>query len=161
VGGIIGSLHHPPDETQAPARPYSLVEEDAMSRPLAALLAVLAACCVSARVQRLSQDLRPPCAPEAVEVLEEPPDCPYRVIAHVESRSDAVFHGSEDLRRKLIEKAAELGGDALILGPEEKDSHPIILTTGMIMSEEKILEADVIVFDEPGEPNSPGAAGGR
>jgi hypothetical protein len=135
-----------------------------MSRPLVALLAVLAAGCVSARVQMLSRDLRPPCAPEAVEVLQEAPDCPYRVIAHVESRSGAVFHGSEDLRQKLIEKAAELGGDALILGPEEKDSYPIILTTGMIMSEERILQADVIVFDRSdrsGESGPPGPAGGR
>jgi hypothetical protein len=130
-----------------------------MSRPLVLLLAVLGAGCVSASVERLSRDLRPPCAPEAVEVLEEAPDCPYRVIAHVASRSDAVFHGAEDLRQKLIEKAAELGGDALILHPEEKNSHPIILTTGMIMSEEKILEADVIVFDGPGESDPPGAGG--
>lgn len=132
-----------------------------MDRRVVAVLAVLASGCVSATVHRFDQDLRPPCAPEAVEVLEEVPDCPYSVIAHVESRSSAVFHGSDDLRQKLIEKAAEIGGDALILGPEEKNSQPIILTTGMIMSEEKILEADVIVFDRSEKSGSPGPAGGR
>jgi len=80
-------------------------------------------------------------------VLEEAPDCPYTVIAHVESKSDAIFRGYDDLRRKLVEEAAELGGDALILGPEESDHQPIFLVTGMIMSEKKALEADVIVFD--------------
>lgn len=132
-----------------------------MGRPVVALLGVLAAGCVSASVHRLDQDLRPPCAPEAIEVLEEAPDCPYTVIARIESKSDAVFHGYDDLRRKLVEEAAELGGEALILGPEESDHHPIFLATGMIMSEEKTLEADVIVFDRTEEPaGSSGTAGG-
>lgn len=128
-----------------------------MGRPVVALLGVLAAGCVSASVQRLDQALRPPCAPEAIEVLEEAPDCPYTVIAHIESRSDAIYHGFDDLRRKLVEEAAELGGEALILGPEGSDHQPIILVTGMIMSEQKRLEADVIVFDPVG---GAGAAGG-
>jgi hypothetical protein len=131
-----------------------------MGRPVVALLGVLAAGCVSASVHRLDQDLRPPCPPEVIEVLEEAPDCPYTVIARIESKSDAVFHGYDDLRRKLVEEAAELGGDALILGPEDKDSYPIFLTTGMIMSEEKTLEAEVIVFDRPEEAGSSGTAGG-
>jgi hypothetical protein len=122
-----------------------------MGRPVVALLGVLAAGCVTASVHRLDQDLRPPSPPDAVQVLEQAPDGPYTVIAHIESRSGALFHGSEDLRRKLIEEAAALGGDALILGPEGRDSQPIILVTGMIMSEEKTLEADVIVFDRPQE----------
>ena len=93
-------------------------------------------------------------------MLGEAPDCPYTVIARIESKSDAVFHGYDDLRRKLVEEAAELGGDALILGPEDKDSYPIFLTTGMIMSEEKTLEAEVIVFDRHEEAGSSGTAGG-
>jgi hypothetical protein len=131
-----------------------------MGRPVVALLGVLAAGCVSASVHRLDQDLRPPCAPEMIEVLEEAPDCPYTVIARIESKSDAVFHGYDDLRRKLVEEAAELGGEALILGGEDSDHYPIILTTGMIMSEEKTLEAEVIVFDPVEDTGSSGAAGG-
>ena len=132
-----------------------------MGRPIVALLGVLAAGCVSASVHRFDQDLRPPCLPEAIEVLEEAPDCPYTVIAHIESRTDAVFHGSDDLRRKLIEEAAELGGDAVILGSETSDHEPIFLVTGMIMSEEKTLEADVIVFDRPENAGSAPPVGGR
>jgi len=122
-----------------------------MGRLAAVLLGVLAAGCVSASVHRLDQDLRPPCLPEAIEVLEEAPECPYTVIAHIESKSDAIFRGYDDLRRKLVEEAAELGGDALILGPEESGHQPIFLVTGMVMSETKALEADVIVFDRTEE----------
>ena len=118
-----------------------------MGRPVVALLGVLAAGCMSASVHRLDQGLRPPSPLEAIEVLEEAPDCPYTVIAHLESRSDDVFHGYDALRRKLVEEAASLGGDALILGPEDSQSQPIFLVTGMIMSERKLLEADVVVFE--------------
>ena len=132
-----------------------------MGRAVVALWGVLAAGCVSASVHRLDQDLRPPCPPEAIEVLEEAPDCPYTVIAHVESKSDAVFHGYDDLRRRLIEEAAGLGGDAVILGPRHSDHQPIFLATGMVMSEQKTLDADVIVFDRSeGAGRSPEAPGG-
>jgi hypothetical protein len=118
-----------------------------MGRLVPAFVGLLAAGCVSASVHRLDQDIRPPRPPDVIEVLEETPEKPYTVIAHIECETDAVFHDVDDLRRKLIEEAAELGGDALILGPESRSSQPIILTTGMIMSEQKGLEADVIVFD--------------
>jgi hypothetical protein len=118
-----------------------------MGRAVPVLLGAFVAGCVSANVQRLDLDVRPARPPETIEVLEEPPAQPYRVIAHIESKSRDVFHGFDDLRRKLIEEAAVLGGDALILGPEGTDRQPIFLVTGMVMSEERTLEADVIVFD--------------
>jgi hypothetical protein len=117
-----------------------------MGRHAVAFVGLLAAGCVSASVHRFDQDIRPPRPPEMIEVLEETPEKPYTVIAHIECQTDAVFHGVDDLRRKLVEEAAELGGDALILGPASTESQPIILTTGMIMSEEKTLEAEVIIF---------------
>lgn len=131
-----------------------------MGRLTAVLLGVLAAGCVSASVDRLDQGLRPPCPPEGIEMLAEAPECPYIVIARIEARSATIFHGTDDLRQKLVEEAAKLGGDALILGPEGKDSYPVFLATGMIMSEEKTLEAEVIVFDRPEEARSSGTAGG-
>ena len=127
-----------------------------MGRFVTVLLGVLAAGCVSASVHRLDQDLRPPSPPEAIEVLEEAPDRPYIVIAHIESRSDAIFRGYDDLRRKLVAEAAELGADALILGPEESDHEPIFLVTGMVMSEKKALEAEVIVFDRADDSGTSG-----
>ena len=126
-----------------------------MGRFVTVLLGVLAAGCVSASVQHLSQGLRPPCLPEAIEVLEEAPECPYTVIAHVESRSGAIFHSPDDLRRKLVEEAAELGGDALILGSVTTYDEPIFVATGMVMSQEKRLEADVIVFDRSETAGAP------
>jgi hypothetical protein len=118
-----------------------------MGRFAAAFVGLLAAGCVSASVHRLAQDIRPPRPPETIEVLEEAPTQPYTVIAHIESKTDAVFKSYDDLRARMIEEAARLGGDALILGPESTESQPIILVTGMIMSEQKTLEADVIVFE--------------
>jgi hypothetical protein len=129
-----------------------------MRRLVAPLLGLLVAGCVTASVHRLDQAIRPPSPPEAIEVLEASPDSPYTVIAHIESQTSAVFRGSDDLRRLLVEKAAELGGDALILGPEEEESTPIILPTAMIMSTEKKLEADVIVFDRAPAPAVPDGA---
>ena len=118
-----------------------------MGRPVVAFVGLLAAGCVSASVHRLDQGLRPPRPAEVIEVLEEAPETPYTVIAHIECRTGTVFHDVDDLRQKLIEEAAVIGGDALILGSESKESQPIILTTGMIMAERTSLEADVIVYD--------------
>ena len=118
-----------------------------MGRPLVALLSILAAGCVSANVHRLDQSIRAPRPPETVAVLNEAPEESHTVIAHIESKAKAVFDSYEDLRARMIREAAELGGHALVLGPESTESQPIILVTGMIMSEQKTLEADVIVFN--------------
>jgi hypothetical protein len=117
-----------------------------MERRVPAFVGLLAAGCVSASVHRLDQDIRPPRPPDVIEVLEETPEKPYTVIAHIECQTDAVFHDSEDLRRRLVEEAAELGGDALILGAEATCRQPIIVTSGMIQAEGKTLGADVIVY---------------
>ncbi len=118
-----------------------------MGRLVPALLGLLAAGCVSASVHRLDQDIRPPRPPDVIEVLEEAPEKPYTVIAHVECQTDAVFHDVDDLHRKLVDEAAELGGDALILGAESACHQPIIVATGMIQAEGTTLQADVIVYD--------------
>lgn len=122
-----------------------------MGRPLVVALGVLAAGCVSANVSRLDLDARPARPPEAIEVLEQAPETPYTVIARVESRTGAIYHDRQDLIRKLVAEAAALGGDALIVGPESTDSRPLFLATGMIMTEDKTLPAEVIVFDRPDE----------
>jgi hypothetical protein len=129
-----------------------------MGRSVVALLGFFIAGCVSANVHRLDLDARPPRPPESIEVLEEAPTAPYTVIARVECRTGAVYQDADDLRCRLVEEAAQLGADALILGVESKDFQPIFLATGvMIMSEEKMLQAEVIVFDRP-EETVPGVA---
>jgi len=79
-------------------------------------------------------------------VFEQAPSRPYKVIARVESQVNNVFKGYDDLRTEIVEQAAELGGEAVIVGPESKQTTFIVLTTGMFPSETKKLAGDVIVF---------------
>jgi hypothetical protein len=79
-------------------------------------------------------------------VFEAEPERPYTVIARVESKADAVFQSFDDLRAEIVEEAAELGGEAVIVGPESRETDFIILPTGMIASERKKLAGEVIVF---------------
>lgn len=117
-----------------------------MRRALCTSLCVMAAGCVTAQTHRLDPELRPARAPESVVVLEETPGQPYTVIARVESRTNAVFESFDDLRAKMRDQAARLGGDAVIVGPETRETEFIILPTGMIPSEKKRLAGEVIVF---------------
>ena len=47
----------------------------------------------------------------------------------------------------MISEAARLGGEALILGPEDTDSEFIFTGNAMIQSDERNLTGEVIVFD--------------
>ena len=107
---------------------------------------VLAAACVTSKMQRLDPQVRSPRAPESVAVLEEAPSRPYTVIARVESKADNVFRSFDDLRANIVDQAAQLGAEAVILGPETTETNFIILPTGMIPSEKKKLAGEVIVF---------------
>jgi hypothetical protein len=109
-------------------------------------LLLLVAGCVRADVQRLDQVPRPERSPDSIQVLLEKPDRPYTVIAVVESKSDVVFKNFDDLRSRMIEEAAKLGGDAVILGAGDRESSVLILPTGQIHSDEKKLRGEVIVF---------------
>lgn len=105
-----------------------------------------AAACVTSQTLRLDPAMRPARAPESVLVFEKAPDQPYSVIARVESKAVNVFKGFDDLRLRIIGQAAQLGGDAVIVGPESTATEFIILTTGMIPSETKKLTGEVIIF---------------
>ena len=117
-----------------------------MRRALFMCLCVFGAGCVTSQTLRLDPDVRPARAPGSVLVFEKAPEQPFAVIARVESQANAVFKGFEDLRAEIVEQAAQLGGDAVIVGPESKETEFIILTTGMIASEKKTLAGNVIVF---------------
>lgn len=120
-------------------------------KPILALsLLLLAVGCVTAKVRRLDQVQRPERAPDAVQVLREAPERPYAVIAVVESKTDAVFKGFDDLRRKLQIEAAKLGGDAVLLGEEVKESSMLLTATAQIQTEQKKLTGKVIVFSHRG-----------
>jgi hypothetical protein len=80
-------------------------------------------------------------------VLEERPQQPYRVIATIETRGGTLFDSFDDLRRRLIVEAAQVGGDAVILKPESTESNVIMLPTGfLVTSETRELAAKVIVY---------------
>ena len=120
-----------------------------MKPMLAVSLMLLAAGCMSADVQRLDQAPRPERSPDAVQLLLEKPDQPYTVIAVVEAKADAIFRDFDDLRNRMIEEAAKLGGDAVILGTEDSESTFLITATGQIHSDRKKLRGEVIVFRRP------------
>jgi len=95
----------------------------------------------------LDHAARPAVSPDAVTVLLEQPQQPYTVIAVIESKGESVFDSFNDLRKEMIAQAAELGGEALILGPESTDSEFIFTGTAMIKSDRKNLTGEVIVYD--------------
>ena len=73
------------------------------------------------------------------------PEQPYIVIAEIESSFEGALKGYDDLRREMIAKAAELGGDALILGPESTKSGVIFVPTPIFYDTKK-LTGEVIEF---------------
>ena len=110
------------------------------------VVCLLAVGCVKVKVQQMEQGVRPPRSPDAVEVLLSEPEQPYIVIAKIESSFDGALKGFDDLRREMIAKAAELGGDALILGPESKKNGVIFVPTPIYYDKKK-LTGEVIAFN--------------
>ena len=72
--------------------------------------------CIKTDVLRLETSLRPQTQPQSVRVLATEPTEPYVVIALVTVSSGE--RGVDALRERLVEKAAQLGGDAVLLGAE-------------------------------------------
>lgn len=117
-----------------------------MRRAFVVPLCLLAVACVSTKVNRLDEDVRPPQPPESVAVLLEQPDQPYKVIAVLESSVDGALKGFDDLRREMIAEAAQLGGDALILGPESRKTEVMFVPTPIFYDKMK-LTGEVIAFN--------------
>jgi hypothetical protein len=117
-----------------------------MKRILVPLIVLWVSGCMGVDVHRIDSQLRPQRPPDAVEVLTEAPEEPYTTIAVVEASTGAVFRGFEDLRRRIIAEAARLGGDAVIIGEESKESGVLLTGTAQIHTEEKKLSGRVIVF---------------
>ena len=124
-----------------------------MKLVLRASLLLLAVGCVRAEVRQLDQIVRPSRSPDSILVLEEKPQQQYTVIATIETRGETLFDSFDDLRRRLIVEAAQIGGDALILGPEKTPWRFITTPTALIRSERKELAAEVIVYAEPPTPS--------
>jgi hypothetical protein len=116
-----------------------------MKSALQIALCLIAIGCVKVKVQRMDEVARPARSPDAVEVLVAAPEQPYTVIATIESSFEGALKGFDDLRLELIDKAAELGGDAVILGPESKKSGVIFVPTPIFFDKKK-LTGEVIAF---------------
>ena len=111
-------------------------------------ICLLAVSCIKVNVQNWDQVERPARTSGAVEVILAQPDQPYTVIAVVESSFEGALKSFEDLRREVVTKAAELGGDAVILGPESKKSGVIFVPTPIFFDVKK-LTGEVIAFNQP------------
>ena len=109
-------------------------------------ICVLAVCCVKVKVQQIDQIARPARSPDEVEVLLAEPGRPYIIIANVESSFEGALKGFDDLRLEMVDKAAALGGDALILGPESKKTGVIFVPTPIYFDKKK-LTGKVITFN--------------
>jgi len=117
-----------------------------MLRLLLLSLCILAVGCVTSQVQRLDPNFRSARSPDSILVFDEEPEQSYGVIARIESQTGNVFENVDDLHTNIIKQAALLGGDAVIVGPETKETEFIILMNGMLPSETKKVSAEVIVF---------------
>jgi len=111
-------------------------------------ICIFAVGCISTNVQRLDQAARPARSLDSVTVLLEKPQQPYTVIAVIESKAKTVFDSFDDLRKEMIAEAAQLGGEALILGPESTDSEFIFTGTALIQSDTRNLTGEVVVYDQ-------------
>lgn len=121
-----------------------------MRRVLGISVCLLAIGCVKADVHRLDQTVRPVRPADSVTVLTKQPEQAYTVIAIVESRTESAFKGFDDLRSRMVDEAARLGGHALLLGAEAKESKMIITVTNapsLIFWDQKRLSGEVIVFE--------------
>lgn len=106
--------------------------------------------CVSTKVEQLDQVLRLPQPADSVVVYLDQPDQPYTVIAVIDASYEGALKNIDDLRRKMIIEAADLGGEALILGAESRESRVIFVPTP-IFFDRKELRGQVITFDRQGE----------
>ena len=113
---------------------------------LVAASCLLLAACVSTSVQQADTTVRAPRSPESVDVLEEAPTRAYTVIATIEAGSDLVFDSFDDIRDEMLVQAAELGGDALIVGPDSTETRFILTGTAMIQSDSRRLLGQVIFY---------------
>jgi len=111
------------------------------------LALIAAACSASADVMRLDDIVRPPRNPELVRLLLERPDTPYVSIALIEVSDEGWGMSLESLREKLVEEAAKIGGDAVILRQTDSDGTIIPVGQTFISLEVKGLSGQVIVYE--------------
>ena len=127
--------------------PSEMMQRQAITKSAVGIaICLLAVACVKVKVQQIDRVVRPSRSPDAVEVLLAEPARPYILIATIESSFEGALKGFDDLRREMVAKAAALGGDALILGPESKKTGVIFVPTPIYLDKKK-LTGKVITFN--------------
>lgn len=121
------------------------------ARALASLLCVLLLGCATADVMHLEQQPRASRKPSDVQVFLDEPTRPYTAIAIVQASDQGWGLSLDTLKGKMVEKAAALGGDAVILGQQSSQSSgmyfiPIGTALYGVNVPEKKLAGKVIVF---------------
>ncbi len=117
------------------------------------LVCVAALGCATTDVMRIDQQSRPPTKAADVQVFVEEPKRAYASIAIIQASDQGWGLSLETLKQKMVERAAELGGDAVILGQQTTRSGgtyfmPIGNVAYGVDMPEKNLAGKVIVFSK-------------
>jgi hypothetical protein len=120
-------------------------------RTLPLLFCVTGLGCATTDVMRTDDGHRPPTAKADVKVFVEEPARPYTTVAIVQASDQGWGLSLEVLKRKMVERAAALGGDAVILGQQSaQPGGPYFMPMGTTLQvtnvQEKFLAGKVIVF---------------
>jgi hypothetical protein len=123
------------------------------ARGLTSLLFGLLLGCAPADVMHLEQQPRAPKRLSDVQVFLDEPTRPYKAIAMVQASDQGWGLSLDTLKSKMVEKAAALGGDGVILGQQSSQSAGTYFMPignalyGMNLSEKK-LAGKIIVFTD-------------
>jgi hypothetical protein len=90
-----------------------------MRKFLGMLLCLLLCGCASFYAVKLDEDkVYPPTKPADVQILKKAPEQPYIVIGEIRAQGETISV-QENMEQRLKEKAADMGGDAIILEVKE------------------------------------------
>jgi hypothetical protein len=128
---------------------------------LAQSVLLVVAACASVETVRFAGEHYPAKSPGNVQALSDTPSRPYRAIAELRVSEPESTHS---LRKKILEKAARLGADAVIFGKPETHKERRLLyepVAGQVTAE---IPYDITVtslhgiaikyLDSPRSPNS-------
>jgi hypothetical protein len=113
-------------------------------------LLAMVGCTTTSDVMRLDDNTRAPTLLSDVAVLVEEPSRPYSVIAMVEVSDQGWDLSLEELKQSMLEQAAALGGDAVIVGMNTTQSGTALVPIGNMYfgvdQVEKQLIGKVVVY---------------
>jgi len=122
---------------------------------LAAILACTILSCTTSDILRLDQIKRSPKQASEIQILLNEPKSAYQGIALVEVSDEGMGASLEQLKNKMVADAAQLGGDAVIIGRESEEEGSSFTPVGKswvaTTYNKKKLIGKVIVFQKSNE----------